>query len=146
MKRWKIFLRLIDERLAAGQEGLYNHKAKGEMDRWGARQVSTGSQAIRKGLEEIEVAFYPPGASGPGLKFVSLCVSSSAHSQSDYTTISQCGFAEHIGTKTAVQIRSHAQSSSAKLQREQSQSGAAGEGEKHLWIITQPPSCHQHFL
>ena len=42
--------------------------------------------------------------------------------------------AEHIGTKTAVQIRSHAQKFFSKLQREQSVSGGTMEGEG-LWQV-----------
>ena len=40
--------------------------------------------------------------------------------------------AEHIGTKTAVQIRSHAQKFFSKLQREQSANRGPGEGETRL--------------
>lgn len=47
-------------------------------------------------------------------------------SYSKYST-DDLAYAEHIGTKTAVQIRSHAQKFFSKLQREQSMNGKDGE-------------------
>lgn len=105
----------------ADTEAIHHHQAARALDRRGACQVPRSAPAVRATVAQDRR--WAGGAPGPPSSYLHL-----AADPAD-TDVGCLPAAEHIGSKTAVQIRSHAQKFFNKLERKKEAGEAASGGE-----------------